>query len=147
MNAKSYTQSQTANPPINRVMQYQNPAVVRRLVKDGKFSESEASEVFTDTLRFLYVCGTCKGPFSPPPRIDIGWHTFLLHTAAYAEFCNRFFGRFIHHLPQTPDNVKADGAQVKHTISTAELVFGTLSENWEIPASGADCQQCCDGDC
>ena len=34
--------------------------------------------------------------------MDKGWHAFILHTADYAEFCDRVARRFIHHLPDAP---------------------------------------------
>lgn len=38
--------------------------------------------------------------FSPSKMVDIGWHTFLLYTEAYADFCRKIAGRFIHHYPR-----------------------------------------------
>lgn len=32
-------------------------------------------------------------------EIDDLWHTYLLYTKEYAFFCNMFFERFIHHIP------------------------------------------------
>jgi hypothetical protein len=32
------------------------------------------------------------------------WHTFLLFTKDYSEFCMRHFGFFIHHTPQTRED-------------------------------------------
>jgi hypothetical protein len=31
--------------------------------------------------------------------IDEMWHLFITYTVNYAEFCNRMFGRFLHHVP------------------------------------------------
>ena len=33
-------------------------------------------------------------------EIDDMWHTFLMFTEDYANFCERYFGRFIHHSPR-----------------------------------------------
>ncbi|WP_437784514.1 hypothetical protein [Sorangium sp. So ce1097] len=32
-------------------------------------------------------------------RVDEAWHQFALFTIEYADFCARFFGRFLHHAP------------------------------------------------
>lgn len=29
------------------------------------------------------------------------WHTFILFTKPYADFCEKYFGHFIHHFPTT----------------------------------------------
>ncbi len=29
--------------------------------------------------------------------VDEEWHTFILSTKGYAEFCDRAFGKYIHH--------------------------------------------------
>lgn len=31
--------------------------------------------------------------------VDEGWHALLLHTAMYAELCDRLGGAFVHHYP------------------------------------------------
>lgn len=35
----------------------------------------------------------------PSRGVDIAWHEFILCTRAYAEFCQRAFGYFLHHTP------------------------------------------------
>ena len=50
-------------------------------------------------LAFLAVCDYADRPLGPSPLVDDFWHTFLLHTKAYAEFCEQRFGRFLHHQP------------------------------------------------
>jgi hypothetical protein len=32
------------------------------------------------------------------------WHEFILFTEDYSEFCQTFFGRYIHHLPNVFEN-------------------------------------------
>ena len=34
--------------------------------------------------------------------MDNVWHTLILHTRQYIEFCYRYFGRYIHHEPADP---------------------------------------------
>lgn len=45
----------------------------------------------------------------PGKIIDIVWHDHILHTKAYAEFCNIYLGYFLHHMPglKVGDNIKA----------------------------------------
>jgi len=64
----------------------------------------EAELIMDDGLAFLRDCAVNpEQRLSPSPRADLGWHTFILFTKDYAEFCQRIAGRFIHHVP-TGDN-------------------------------------------
>jgi hypothetical protein len=51
-------------------------------------------------LSYLYV----DEPFSMVNKqIDSLWHQFILFTREYQDFCNRYFGKFIHHSPSLPE--------------------------------------------
>lgn len=51
-------------------------------------------------LAFLIACANTPRPLAPSAEVDLGWHTFLLYTNEYADFCERIAGRFIHHRPK-----------------------------------------------
>lgn len=36
--------------------------------------------------------------------VDFVWHSFILHTKAYSEFCEGYFGKFVHHVPSSNHN-------------------------------------------
>jgi hypothetical protein len=93
---------------LEEVLRYRHPGVVRRYVQDHQATPEEAAELFREMLKWLYLCarGTTGGPegliLAVHPeieKIDWMWHTFLLFTRDYAEFCDRHFGLFIHHVP------------------------------------------------
>jgi hypothetical protein len=84
------------------------PGVVRRYAKEHQATPEEAAELFREMLKWLYLCGRAasQGPdglalavHSEIEKIDWMWHTLLLFTREYAEFCDRHFGFFIHHVP------------------------------------------------
>jgi hypothetical protein len=94
-------------------------------------------------LAFLSACAADRASrLSPSPLVDIGWHTFILHTQEYAEFCNRVAGGYIHHVP---DNGRCDhgaGAANRHT-ELADTVAAVVSAGfrvdpdlWTIDAAG-----------
>ena len=37
----------------------------------------------------------------PSKAVDEAWHEMILMTREYTEFCQRAFGRYLHHLPDT----------------------------------------------
>ncbi|WP_285500609.1 hypothetical protein [Actinokineospora sp. NBRC 105648] len=63
--------------------------------------QPRAETVIDQTLAFLCTLATTRGgePLEPGPVVYAGWHTFLVHTTDYAEFCRAFAGRFLHHKP------------------------------------------------
>ena len=96
-------------PRAHGAMNYKNEAVVKRIVRDFSMSYEEASNTFEDTTRFLVECGASPGTHVPSGRIDLGWHTFLLFTKDYREFCGQYFGRFIDHAPLDDNTCSAVG--------------------------------------
>lgn len=136
---------QTNNPPeiVGRVMDYQFPPLIHRLVEKMEWSQAEAGEVFEDMKRFLIICATRPdGPFAPTEKIDECWHHFILFTQEYASFCDRFFGRFLHHRPRYPEDGPGDGTIKEKTLEAAREVFGDdLSQNWTFPiVTNTECQ-------
>lgn len=114
--------------------------LVSRVVRDELVSLGMADRIVSQTLGFLYACA--KNPYAglaPSRTVDLGWHTFILHTREYAEFCERVAGRFIHHNPE-------EGALEVHRPAVAttlaamrELGLTIDDELW--PVAG-DCSQC-----
>ena len=126
---------------VQEVLSYEQPQLIRKLQDKEGFAEEEAKDLFQDTLRFLYICGTGNGGHVPSARIDLAWHYFVLFTKDYRNFCNRFFGRFIDHQPGHQAETKAQTLQeIKNTLAQARSVFGEgLSPNWSYAA--ADCEE------
>jgi hypothetical protein len=64
----------------------------------------EAEEWITRYKRFLdfvRVNGTTAGSDLLTWKTDMVWHSHILHTRQYAEDCEKLFGRFLHHTPET----------------------------------------------
>lgn len=116
---------------LTAVLAYQHDPLVGRIMKELGIEEPKARQIFEDTKRFLFICGTCNGKWSPSMEIDEGWHNFIMFTQDYADFCNRFFGRFIHHVPNLPGETP-DKSRPRRTLVAAIQLFGkeNLSECW-----------------
>lgn len=91
--------------PLEEVLAYANDEVVYRFSVDHAISLSDAEEIFLETKRWLWLCAAepaAKIPLLSEARaIDEMWHTFLLFTDAYARFCEKYLGFFVHHFPRT----------------------------------------------
>lgn len=130
--------------PLSVVMAYEHAELVHRLVEKEGMSPEEAWMLFEDTKRFLWLCANTKKPIAPTHRIDTCWHNFILFTREYHDFCQQFFGKFIHHRPEprlSENTVKALSA--KETAELASQVFGSVSVNWQTaPTSGCSYADC-----
>ena len=79
-------------------------AVVRRIAKEHRVRRSTAARWFEEMVRFLDLCHASPGALSPSKKVDKAWHEFLLFTRDYQQFCEKRYGRFIHHNPyDAPD--------------------------------------------
>lgn len=82
--------------------------------------EEEARVAF---LRFIALTVRHGGGVVPIPLADKFWHEFILFTAEYSAFCERHFGRFIHHQPRRHYEDSA-GMTLKTSIELLGLHFG-----------------------
>lgn len=113
--------------------------------EEYEHERSMAERIMTEALAFVDVMGRTGEGMSPSAVVDPGWHTFMLHTEEYAEFCQTRYGRFIHHAPKSRYRDRATMADVvarmrAHGYKVDESLWGTK----------ADCNEptCCgDGPC
>ncbi|RSN53240.1 glycine-rich domain-containing protein, partial [Actinomadura sp. WAC 06369] len=97
----------TAEPGNPRELLGYAPGLFDKLAayvaKDRQVTLPYAEQVMEQTLIWLQACAD-----NPTLRIgmteavDHGWHAFLLHSQDYAEFCDRAFGGYLHHVPPAP---------------------------------------------
>jgi hypothetical protein len=63
-------------------------------------------------------------------------NTFIIFTLDYRDFCEHFFGRFLHHRPSRPTDKPDGGATIRRTMEALKEHFGgmqMLSDNWRFP--------------
>jgi hypothetical protein len=119
---------------IAEVLAYRHPGVVRRYCKDHHATPQEAEEVFREMLKWLYLCAqSAQDPegtgcaISPEiEKIDWMWHTFLLFTWDYATFCERYFGFFLHHVPNEDEDEGSAATDDETTRAQLERQFGLV---------------------
>lgn len=73
--------------------------ITNRLINKSNFEPSRAEQARVEFLQFISLLYISDGSYSPSNLADEFWHAFILHTHDYAAFCQKFFGRFIHHEP------------------------------------------------
>ena len=73
-------------------------------------------------------------------RIDDVWHQFILYTREYAQFCQNYFGGYIHHAPSNAPKSDAEGrieiASLANFRDRYRELFGALPPDlWDDAAS------------
>jgi hypothetical protein len=65
------------------------------------WGEAEFAAVERGLRQFFRLCARQPGAFvaMPSKAVDLAWHAFIVDTRAYASWCERAFGRFLHHMP------------------------------------------------
>ena len=81
---------------------YEAPFLIEKLLKDRVVQTSEEAEtLFSEAKKYIVLTQVDTSNIWEmySLRVDEAWHQFILFTAQYADFCQRFFGRYVHHSP------------------------------------------------
>jgi hypothetical protein len=111
------------------------------LMRDYPYDSVMAARVLGQGYAYLLTAMRHRGEglgLAPSTLVDIGVHTIILDTVAYAQLCDRFNGgHFLHHVPEV--DFKNDGSVTK----TAHVV---AAAGWDVDlplwADAADCGPC-----
>lgn len=57
-------------------------------------------EMCDELVSFLDETAAGLAEARPPDHLDKLWHTFILHSRLYTEFCMERYGRYMHHNPR-----------------------------------------------
>lgn len=116
------------------------PFLLEKFASEEGITVDEARDTFEEVKRFLLLGSIVDASPAPSLPIDRMWHSFILFTKDYAEFCTKT-GGFIHHrpLPQT------DPAQppLEPTLALMEAAYGPRSERlWPLPLGAFGIMDC-----
>lgn len=86
---------------IQKVMDYKMPQVIDRYCKDYNIDPATAKVHERELKRYFILTSEYKGNLAMLSKeVDNLWHTFLLFTKEYQQFCYTMFGEFKHHVPK-----------------------------------------------
>ena len=101
---------------LSNLLQYKNAPVLHRYCLDYAFNKLKSEQAFEELLKFLWLnqkheADKLEFPDNPELKfvsgihkeIDDMWHTFILFTQDYADFCQNYFGQFVHHKPTSEE--------------------------------------------
>jgi hypothetical protein len=92
-------------PIPSSLLSFRNDDVLDAFCESLNVTRDEAEGVFREFIKFIWLAEST--PHSklaidhPILIIDEMWHTFILFTKEYSEFCRSHFGHYIHHVPTT----------------------------------------------
>jgi hypothetical protein len=116
--------------------------LVAALGRDKDWDRPLAERVISQTAAFVKASADNPDLVLAPSRaLDAGWHVFILDTAAYAEFCERVGGRFVHHRPQDEPVGATVTADARAAIEHAG--FAVDAELWDGTARCSQCHAGC----
>ena len=69
----------------------------------------------------------------PSHAVDEAWHGFILCTARYSAFCDRAYGRFLHHHPEggAPENTSATADPMHEQLRRTVVAWSMVAEQGE----------------
>jgi len=136
---------QTLKEPkiLKRILSFRAPEIPKRIAQKANISIGEAEKLFTETLKYLYICRQArkiKIPISPSIVIDDSWHNFILFTKKYAQFCEEYVVEFIHYIPDT-GNSNPERYIISRNIAQSLLEY-LYPAIWPEISVSADCSVC-----
>lgn len=123
---------------VAMVTDYRNKDVLARIKAELGVTIEKANELYADLMKFLWLAAVSPEPqIVPSPIIDDCWHCFVLFTQDYSDFCQNFFGGFLHHAPVRVGVGRITRPQLIPTIDAMHREFGCIpSSNWHyVPTS------------
>ena len=124
---------------------FRAPYLEQKLVRLGVAeSEADGARLFQEVKKYLALGELHRGTRVPmfSTRIDEVWHQFVLFTSAYAEFCARFLGRFVHHIPaeypESPEAMALPVMSFDDFRAAYERTFGAFCTSWLDELSVSD---------
>lgn len=106
-------------PSLSEVLEYKNSAVLKLYIANYPNNILSAESAFEEMLKYLWLTQKHELDLKNNPdgnlpnecimlrsmrEIDEMWHEFILFTQDYTDFCLKYFGDYIHHLPNIFDN-------------------------------------------
>jgi hypothetical protein len=130
--------------PMDFMSAEQWDRLVTLLVRDYPFDTVMAGRLLDQAVAYLITAMETYGKkleIGCGYLVDIAVHTIILDTKFYREFCDKYFGRFLDHIPEI--DRKADGSVERTAKTIAGNGFRVDWPLWE--ADYAKCTPCHQG--
>jgi hypothetical protein len=131
---------------INLALSFENKAILQKFRFEQDASEQTAEDYFMELKKFLYLCANTKQTLAPSAEIDKIWHTFILFTKEYRNYCTDFLGKFIDHVPEVEQEEQVDTTSKENyllnTLELYKIVFGDINNAvWKVSILNTYCNE------
>ena len=152
------------SPNVLNALNYDISDVKNRFMKEHGISQSLTNQLEVELKRYLIICSYSEGVCGMRGAVDDLWHTFVIFTKNYFDFCNKLCGKYIHHTPhiqgKTKNKIVAEEDNYSKFLNTYEVVFSQRPPKhiWPEPvkvfaeqgcaggcSNGGDCTDCTGG--
>lgn len=111
--------------------------VREKLLMEGKLPAPRIEPAISEFRKYLRLVALGhQGLGMISAEVDEVWHTFILFTRDYADFCQGVFGFYLHHQPGVPSEPLGKEPR-RRFLKAYRAEFGELPEIW-----GADANTC-----
>ena len=126
------------------VFNYTNQHVLNRYKKDYPHNRLSAEDALAELTKYFWLCYQHRQAKKNNPddlslnfvcamhedmmEIDDMWHTFLLFTHDYHEFCQHYFGEYLHHVPTTEKNKPTVAEYERELTCYFSYIYDNLGE-------------------
>ena len=97
--------------------------IVKQLIINYNFSKKYSENLINEFDKFMFL----KNKYinvSPSNNVDKVWHTYILNTKLYRDYCLKNFGKFIDHDPEDANNQILREIRFKNTLSKYFTEYG-----------------------
>lgn len=131
-------------PNLEKILKYENHNLIKRFKKDYPLSKLTAEEALTNLIKYLWLCQKHEFDKRNSPHdetlkfncavhtemheIDNMWHTFLLFTKDYQNFCTQYFSEYMHHVPNTDEEMLSSKQFEIELVKYLSYVYDNLGE-------------------
>lgn len=130
---------------LEHLLEYQHPRVVASYRRDHPHNAEKADALYVEMLKFLWISKKHRADRLAHPEdeslqfdfvmhqemrdIDNMWHTFVLYTKDYTEFCHKYFGEYLHHQPDVAlESTQTPGEFAQDLEKFLSYVYDVLGE-------------------
>jgi hypothetical protein len=110
------------------IQSYEFPAALRAKLREKLDNEHQVAVALEGLREWYLACLYAKDEMlgMPSRAVDIAWHEMILMTRAYHAFCDRAFGHYLHH---SPDSVMKEPMRdsLARTLAMIESQSATLA--------------------
>jgi hypothetical protein len=116
-----------------QILQDYDLGLVRdRILHDGAMPAAWLDEAIYEFRRYLSLRVLASRPVMMLSRpIDGVWHTCLLFTRLYMDYCEQAFGEYVHHDPATESHSDR-AAHWREFAATYERYYGPPGRLWQM---------------